>query len=264
MLTINNNGELSKIIQELLNDYASTCRVEPFNGKIIITDNIQETYMQLRKDLIDLNKTNVTGLERYHGLTVQPANVDGAFTIVLNQNYIIESINNQNIDWVGTLIHEAVHVNDFKDYFNIVLPSSYDELYDYNLHRPFLYWTEFHARAIGHYFLRKYTLEDFENNAHIENLINIELPFQINYMTMEVNKTNDADRQMYVIVHFLGRLAVWQYLYPEIFNSEFIDNLMHSNPWMKELYDLFKRYKTLNEIFSYFNEIQNILDRHFL
>ena len=64
MLTINNNGELSKIIQELLNDYASTCRVEPFNGKIIITDNIQETYMQLRKDLIDLNKTNLTGLER--------------------------------------------------------------------------------------------------------------------------------------------------------------------------------------------------------
>ena len=143
------------------------------------------------------------------------------------------------------------------------MPESYDELYDFDKHRMFLHWTEFHARAIGHYFLRKYTFEDFKDPVHIEHIVNTELPFQINYMAEEVSKTDDADRQLYVIVHFLGRIAVWQHLYPTTFNDKFIHQLTNNNPWMEELYDLLTQYDSLEGIYPHFDEMEDILNKHF-
>ena len=147
--------ELNVIIQNVLQDYAVTCGVAPFSGKVIIAENMAEAYLSLRSDCVENGTVDISDIEKYHGLTVQPKEVDGKFTILLNKSYIVESTNKKNVDWLGTLVHEAVHVNDFTDYFRIVCPNSYDELYDYNQHRIFQYWTEFHARAIGHYFLRK-------------------------------------------------------------------------------------------------------------
>ena len=259
----NNNHEFIDIMEKLLSDYASTCNVDFFDGQIIVSENMQESYLDLRKDLVEEGKINISNLDKYHGLTVQPSSADGLFTILLNKKYILESIAKNNVDWIGTLIHEAVHVNDFKLYFNLVEPNSYDELYDYNLHRMFLYWTEFHARAIGHYFLRKYALEDFKSTVHLDNLLNTELPFQINYMVTQMNTTEDPDSQMYTVVHFLGRLAVWQYLYPNTFNATFISEMLNSNPWMEELDYLLINYKTLEEIYPHFNEIEAILDSYF-
>lgn len=257
------NNEFESFMQKLLSDYAATCNTEIFDGQIIVSESMSKSYLQLRRDLIESGKINIDDIEKYHGLTVQPAKNDGLFTILLNKKYILESASNNNVDWIGTLIHEAVHVDDFKSYFNLVSPNSYDELYDYNLHRMFLYWTEFHARAIGHYFLRKYALEDFKNIIHLENLINVELPFQINYMVTQTSATSNPDAQMYTVVHFLGRLAVWQYLYPDVFNLEFINKLLNSNPWMEDLYYLLIKYKTLEEIYPHFNEIEILLDNYF-
>lgn len=256
--------ELNVIIQNVLQDYAVTCGVAPFSGKVIIAENMAEAYLSLRSDCVENGTVDISDIEKYHGLTVQPKEVDGKFTILLNKSYIVESINNKNVDWLGTLVHEAVHVNDFTDYFRIVCPNSYDELYDYNQHRIFQYWTEFHARAIGHYFLRKYTLDNFKDSVHLNNLLNRELPYQINYMVSEVNATDNADRQMYVIVHFLGRLATWQYIYPDTFNTQFIEGLTNSNPWMKELYYTLIKYDTLESMYPHFKDIEDILDKHFL
>lgn len=182
---------------------------------------------------------------------------------MLNSEYVLETVTKNNVDWIGTLIHEAAHVNDFKGYFKIIRPKSYDELYEYEPHRIFLYWTEFHARAIGYYFLRKYTLRNFKDVCHIEHILNAELPYQINYLVQEVGITPDADRQMYVIVHFLGRISVWQYLYPETFNSSFICELINNNPWMKDLYDMFVNYKSLEEIYPHFDEVEEIIMNHY-
>lgn len=259
----NNNNEFVNIMEKLLSDYASTCNVDFFDGQIIISENMQESYLNLRKDLVEKGEINISTLDKYHGLTVQPSNIDGVFTILLNKQYILESISKNNVDWIGTLIHEAVHVNDFKLYFNIIQAESYDELYHYNPHRIFLYWTEFHARAIGHYFLRKYALEDFKNSVHLDNLINIELPFQIDYLITQMNTIEDPDSQMYTVAHFLGRLAIWQHLYPETFNEEFISEMFNSNPWMEELFYLLIKYKSLEEIYPHFNEIELILDTYF-
>ncbi len=244
----------------LLSDYASTCNTELFDGQVIIAEDMKEAYLNLRNDLVEKGKRNIDDIDEFHGLAVQPANVDGFFTILLNEKSIQESILNDNINWFGTLIHEAVHVDDFKLYFKLVESDSYDELYEYNLHRSFLYWTEFHARAIGHYFLRKYTLENFKDIIHLDNLIYKELPFQIDYMVTQIKKTDNPDRKAYVVVHFLGRLAIWQYLYPDVFNAEFISELLNSNPWMEDLYYFLIKYKSLKEIYPHINEIETIIN----
>ena len=79
-----------------------------------------ESYTSLRKDLVEQNKKIFNEIEKYHGLTIQPSDPNDEFTILLNEKYIIDSCEKGNVDWVGTLVHEAVHVNDFKNYFNIV------------------------------------------------------------------------------------------------------------------------------------------------
>lgn len=238
------NKELLSIVQEVLQDYSSVCGVEVFDGDVIITDNMADAYTALRSDLVKSGRNNISDIQRYHGLAVQPIDTNGKFTILLNKDYIVESQNKKNVDWLGTVVHEAVHVNDFKSYFNLVCPDSYDELYEYDQHRMFLHWTEFHARAIGHYFLRKYALADFKSKVHLNSLMNYELPYQIEYMVKEVGATDDMDRQLYVIVHFFGRLAVWQHIYPDIFNSSFMEKLLGNNTWMKELYFFLIGYET--------------------
>lgn len=259
----NATDELLNYINAILADYATTCGVEPFNGQIIIAEDMRKSYLALRGNKADKNAQNLHDIQRYHGLTVQPSNESDTFTILLNKDYIVESINKGNIDWVGTLVHEATHVNDFKDYYKIVSPRSWDELYEYGLHRTFLLWTEFHARAIGHYFLRKYTLNDFRSTDHIPHIMNTELPFQIKYMVQEMNSTDDPDRQLYVVVHFLGRLAVWQHLYPTTFDANFIKGLTNTNPWMEEIYYLFTKYDTIEGIHPHFGEFDAIMDKYF-
>ena len=257
------DNDFSKSLTDILADYASTCNLEPFDCQIVISDDMATSYNEIRGDLVKNGKTNLTEINQYHGLAVQPKENDGQFTILINKEYVLETITKNNVNWVGTLVHEAVHVNDLKKYFEIIKPKSYDELYDYDLHRMFIYWTEFHASAIGYYFLRKYTLENFKDTTHLEHIKNIELPYHIEYMTNEVGATDNADRQMYVIAHFLSKMAVWQYLYPDTFDDDFIQELTNSNPWMEELYRLLTKYDTLEKIYLHFDEMKEILNKHF-
>lgn len=260
----NHGIDLNVVFEAILLDYVATCKVNPFNGNIVVADDMAEEYSTIRKDLIDNHRINIDEIGKYNGLTVQPKNNDGVFSILINKEYFLSCLKNKDMSWVGTIVHEATHVNDFKEYFEMVLANSYDELYDYNLHRLFLYWTEFHAKAMGYFFVRKYTFDDIRDQRQTDDIIQTELPFQIDYMIKEVNATNDADSQMYVVVHFLGRLAVWQYLFPETFNERFIRDLTDDNPWMEELYYFLIKHDTLEKVLPAFDEMRSILDKHFI
>ena len=263
-MSCNKTKQLLKLFQPILDDYACSCDVDAFDGEIVIAEDMSQMYLSLRRIKADECTVKIDDIHKYHGLTVQPADKDERFTILLNENYINDSIEKGNNEWIRTLVHEATHVNDFKDYYKIVSPESYDELYEYSRHRAFLHWTEFHARAIGHYFLRKYSLQNFKSITHVQRIFDVELPFHIQRLVEKLNSTSDADAQLYDVSHFLGRLAVWQFLYPSVFNNSFICELTNSNPWMKELYFWLTQYKTLEEIQPHFSEFEAILDKHFL
>ncbi len=46
----NATDELLSYINTILADYAATCGVEPFNGQIIIADDMRKSYLSLRGD----------------------------------------------------------------------------------------------------------------------------------------------------------------------------------------------------------------------
>ena len=243
----------------ILDDYSVTCKTEKIDCNIIIDDDMAGAYTRVRPDLVEKNKISLLDINQYHGLTIAPYEINDKFTILINLNYINDSLAKNNVDYVGTVVHEAVHVNDFKNYFKIVQAKSYDELFDYHQHRLFQYWTEFHARAIGHYFLRKYTLDNFKDEIHLNILVNYELPYQLNYMVSEVANTDNNDQKMYVIVHFLGRLAVWRFLYPNFFNDEFINNLTCQNVWIKNLFYFFIENDSLEKVYANFYKMHEII-----
>ena len=139
-------------------------------------------------------------------------------------------------------------------------PESYDELFEYDKHRLFLYLTEFRARAIGHYFLRKYTLNNFKDEIHLQHLLEVELPFQIEYMIGKLSQPINIDSKIYVVSHFLGRLATWRYLYPHTFNDQVIQSLFNQNPWMKELFYFLITNHTLEKAYPNFDKMEKILE----
>lgn len=92
------NINFMDIMRALLCDYESTCGVKPFDGNIIISEDMSSSYIQLRSDLVEKGVIPIDDLEKYHGLTVQPAETDGIFTILLNKKFILESFSKNNVD----------------------------------------------------------------------------------------------------------------------------------------------------------------------
>ena len=86
--------KLSDIISSVLSDYTSTCGVKPFDGKVVLANDMATEYKRIRGDLVEEGKITVTELNKYHGLTVQPISNSGKFTILLNMEYLEESKTN--------------------------------------------------------------------------------------------------------------------------------------------------------------------------
>ena len=204
---------------EIIANFKNTLSIDEFNAQIIISPDMEESYLLLRRDLVDAGKVTLQGLNDYNGLTVQPQSTDGEFSILINRAYLLDSLKNNNFNWVGTIAHEASHVVDFKEYYKLVNPPNYDELFDFGKHRMFVHWTEFRAKAVGYYFIRKYTFSDPYDRNQVRDIFDRELPYQIDNLVESISNTSDADKQLYTAMHFLGRLAVWQYLFPFDFND---------------------------------------------
>ncbi|MBE6667902.1 MAG: hypothetical protein E7607_06305 [Ruminococcaceae bacterium] len=249
-----------ELIKNILNDYSKTCGVSTFKGDIIITNEMSRIYFETRKDLTDQSNTKYNELEQLHGFIIPPKEISGTFTIVLNEDFVYES---EESFWIGTLVHEAVHTNDYIDYLIKLKSNSYDELFDKDSHDCFKFWTEFHARAIGLYFQRKYLSDNINSKEYLEYIIQTEFVFRMNYMINNIRATNDSAQKNYELATFLGRLATWQYLYPHEFSGDFIRRTTSMVPWFEELFSLLTKYDSLEKIFPHFEKIQTILNTCF-
>ena len=82
-------------------------------------------------------------------------------------------------------------------------------------------------------------------------------------MSSMFGTTNNIARIKYIVVRFLARLAVWQYLFPVVFNDSYITQIMAGNPWMEDLFRLLTKYPTLDSAYPHFDEIQSIWETQF-
>lgn len=62
---------------------------------------------------------------------------------------------------------------------------------------------------------------------------------------------------------FLGRLAVWEDLFPTFFTEKCIADLLASNPWMLNLYEYLNNHRELKTAINSFSELHEIALQNF-
>lgn len=244
-----------------MSDFFTHFGYEPFPLSISITNDIWESYFAIRPD----HKSKFAGqqMPSFNGTVVPPLKLDGIYTVLIYQEYITDDIQKGCTAWIGTIIHEACHARDYIEYAKLINAKSFDDVLDTSKHRMFQIWTEFNARRHGYFFLRKYAFDDIGDEIQLPDIINTEIPFQIDYMTKEYSSTIDGWSQIYVVTQFMGRLAVWKELFPHYFTSEKVMELFNNNFWMNDMFDFLDGYRDLSLALFHFDELMEILRRNF-
>ena len=255
------NNDLNEAFFKLLKDYCDFYDQEPISFKLNIANDLLEEYKKIRPDLASLNRINIHEINDNNGITIPPKG-DGDFTIVLSQKYLTEEIEKNSVNWVGTIAHEITHVYDFCK-FKAISDFSYDDMLDYEKNMMFINWTEFNAKVKGYLYLRKNVFEDIYDRNQVEYIMQTELPYMINYMTEEYSKTDNANRQLYVVSHFLAHLYVWRYLFPNDFSANVLEQIFSDNDWLKELYYFFSENRELEEAIKNTEQFKDILRMNF-
>lgn len=252
-------NKFNELIQQIVADYFHFCNCGPINLSIIFSDDIWETYLEIRPD----HRSKLPAQRpSFNGTIAPPLKLDGTFTVIVDNQYFLRNVENSQLSWIGTITHEITHVRDYKEYAQIVSATNYDEVLTAD-HRMFQLWTEFNAKRHGYYFLRKYSFDDITDPAQLPDIINTELPGQISYMSNEYSSTTDGWHQLYTVSQFLGRLAVWEDLFPTYFTADFITSLLAPNPWMYDLYEYLNKHRELKEAINSFDELHEIALQNF-
>lgn len=112
---------------------------------------------------------------------VAPGSTSEMFTVLLNRRIIQESLNDGNVNWVGTIAHETTHVIDYLNYADLLGVADFEGILSISENAMFQLWTEFHARARGYYFVRKYSFEDMFDESQVPDIINRRYQHKNNY-----------------------------------------------------------------------------------
>ena len=230
-----------------------------------IVEDIATEYLALRPDVLQRSSATVDSLSNYNGFAVPPKKVGDVFTVLINKNVLMENLQNARADWIGTIVHETTHVQDFAQYAQIIGVTEYDEILRTDLHGMFNLWTEIHARANGYYFVCKYTYGEDGMRApeRLPDITGRELPIQKNRLLRQYNATQDGYQQLYQVAQYIGRLYTLQQLYPDDLTDIWVQNHFGANMWIADWFLFFKEHPTLEDACQHFDEMKDILAQNF-
>lgn len=248
-------NELSKTLEI----YRTLYGFDMLDINIYIEEDISKKYTEIRPEHIDKSYISIEELRTYNGVTIPPKELDGKFSIAIDKEYFINSLQNKN--WMGTLAHEATHVYDYCEFAKLVEANNYDEILDMRKCYMFHLWTEFHAKVLGYRFLRWATYKGEINESQLEFIINEELLFQTNYTKSVMRNFVGMHDCLYNIVQFMGRLYVWNEMFPEYFTDEKIKEIINSKEEIYELYDFFLKHMHLESAYGSFSNIESIVKK---
>ena len=250
----------------ILNDYYSVFRIaEPVKVNYVFSDNIVESYAELRPDHFQKDPDRVRSLSLYNGNTVPPLTVDGVFTVLINKPMMLKYLSTGNMTTVGTIVHETTHAKDFSDYARMIGASDYEDIISIEKNYIFQLWTEFNARAKGYFFVRKYTFRNMYDESLVDDVIQSELPAQEQLLYNNYHSTQDGFQQAYYVSHFLGRLYSLQAIYPRRITDSWLKNmpLFLENNWIQNWYWFLKKHDTLAKAYPAFDMMRKILNANF-
>lgn len=256
---------LDNLFEAVLGDYYNYYGINAIDIECSLSNKLSNTFMEKRPDLFEGDvKTTPEEIDMNRGSVILPKELNGKFTIVMDSNYFMDSLQKMDYQWVGTLTHELTHILDFIQYAELHHLDNYDVIQRDMEHRPFMLWTECNARSKGYFFLRKYVFGDKVNDMNdtdqTDFILEKELPYQINVFTKGYGEADDnAWRQMYVATQFLGRYSVWEKLFPNVFTKSVRRQVLGTNKWVLELYQFFLNNRELEAADINWRELLEIM-----
>lgn len=252
-----------KLISKVWSDYCNELKKEPLSiVNFCVVNDINQEYRKIRPDQAEKYPEQFENEIHYSALTITPSLTNENFYVLLDSKYFVESLE-KNYNWAGSVAHELTHVYDHMEYADLIDCHDYDDIIDLTQHWMFNIWTEFHAKAIGYYFVRKYSFENVYDTSQVEDIVQKELPMHSKDMFESYHAANNPFDQMYAVTHFLGRLFIWEKLFPDYFTENMIRQLLGENKWMLDTYIFLKNHMKLDEAFRDFEELKNILRQNF-
>lgn len=163
---------------------------------ITFTKNILKSVQEKQPDLLEHSGFNKDQLIFSSGYTLLfPDNT--AEILILEDNIT------KNYFWIETLIHEITHVRDFQDYLPVVRRQTFCELQECI---PFWYWTEFHAKYKGTYYMLEY-IQKLPNQYYQQYINDLEQRIQRFPLTLE--RRQDYRFKMYDTMHLIGEILAY-------------------------------------------------------
>ncbi|MCI6242357.1 MAG: hypothetical protein MR646_03510 [Agathobacter sp.] len=242
MMDMNGQPEQGSFIEKVLEEYYKYFSLNVIDVDIMFSSRISDAVMKIRPDYLDGEiRTRPEEIDKYRGMIIPPREREGKFTIVISYYYLLDSCQRDDFQWVGTLVHEMTHVQDYVEYADMHDMKSYDKIQRRIEHRPFALWTEFNAKAKGYFFMSKYqyseSYTDIYDKTHTDFILQKELPFQIKAFNKSCSAAEgNMDEQLYSTMQFLGRYSVWENLFPNIFDKNMREKVMEGNKQMYNLY----------------------------
>lgn len=178
-----------------------------------------------------------------------------------NEPYVLikkDIVSEDDYSFVGTIIHEITHMNDYSDFMNYHKCTSYCDIANCNYYISFYLWSEFHARRKGYYYLRRAV--DF-NDKPINDQIAFTKDEYIVYTNAlrEIRKENAGNYMaiMYEVMQYLGRFSVWNELYPYEMSLLKLPLDIHKN--FLTLYNLLYENNEFSMICNIFDTLEDLL-----
>lgn len=163
---------------------------------ISFTKNISKSVKEKQPDLLEQPGFDKKQLLSCTGYTLFfPDNT--AEILILEDNI------STNFFWIETLIHEITHVRDFQEYLPIMRKETFPDLQRCT---PFWYWTEFHAKYKGTYYMLAYVqkLPKQYQKQYIDDLEN-----RIQKFTIQLDCRADYRFKIYDTMHLIGEILAY-------------------------------------------------------
>lgn len=199
------NIEIKDIIYSFLNDYCNKNSMPLIQVNVCITDDMFKTRLEMTNNIrekIEVRNSKSI-IENFNG-TISFS--EEKPTIILNKKLFLEE---NNLQFIQTLIHEYVHIIDhidFCNYFDVDI-SQVDTINDY---KYFYYWSEFHAHTESYRYYKLLFTSHLEYDEQVTHILETEKPIQDG----NVDFLDCFDR-IYRSIEFLKRYIVWEEIIKE-------------------------------------------------
>lgn len=248
---------LKFIIRECVNNYITQNKLDKIQLIIDIEDNIYEKLLSLTYD--EEEKQNLIKsklfIENLNGTISLPNNIDGEYHILLSKSIV----SREKLVFIKTLVHELVHIYDYKKFLSHKNKKSYNGIKKLDNHFEFFYWTEFRAYRTGYQYYINMVLSDLENQNDIikEEINHLCYHFESLQKVLK-NSSDNIYKSMYYMVSYLGIYSVWMDL--KIFNlsSDNLKTIYKGN--MDKLYSFFVNNENLNDMDNNINKLSIIIE----